>query len=86
MIGTATHRDVCNDPTGESGDPRQPLLISQPEAARLLGICLRTLGYLISNKEIAAVRIGKRTLVRYSSLVNFTRRDHGSPSKRAVAQ
>lgn len=78
---TPTLRKTRRGWESEQEDPRQPLLVSQAEAARLLGICLRTLGYLVANKEIAAVRIGKQTLVRYSSLLSFVRRDHASPSK-----
>jgi len=59
---------------------RQPLLISKKEAAHLLGVCLRTVDYLVAAKELSAIRVGKRVLVKYASLVAFTRRDHVTPA------
>ena len=52
-------------------ETQEPLLVSQAEAARSLGICARTLNYLIANKDITAVRIGSRTLIKYSSIICF---------------
>ena len=55
---------------------RQPLLVSKKEAAALLGVCLRTVDYLLADKQLACVRIGKRVMVKYTSLLSFCRRDH----------
>lgn len=57
---------------------QQPLLVSKKDAAKALGVCLRTVDNLLSAKQLACVRIGKRVLVKYASLVAFTRRDHVS--------
>jgi excisionase family DNA binding protein len=55
---------------------RQPLLISKRQTAELLNLCLRTVDYLIAAKELAAIRVGKRVLVKYASVLAFTRKDH----------
>jgi excisionase family DNA binding protein len=61
-----------------AGDAAAPgrLLVSKREAATLLGICLRSVDYLIANKELPCRRIGKRVLVPYRALVEFAKRDH----------
>jgi hypothetical protein len=66
---------------------RNPLLVSKQESCRLLGgISPRTLDYMIVGKEIAVTRIGRRTFVRYASLLAYIRRDHASPSKLATGE
>lgn len=56
------------------------LLVSKREAARALSLSIRTIEYLISRKELTARRVGRRTLVVFTSLQTFARRDHSSPS------
>jgi hypothetical protein len=58
-----------------------PLLVGQKRASELLGVSPRMVGYLIANGDLATCRIGRRTLVRCSSLTAFVRRDHPSPTK-----
>ena len=53
-----------------------PLLVSEKEAARLLGISLRTVRRLIARKELRAIRVGRRSLISRQALEQFTRRDH----------
>ena len=65
-----------------STNTRQPLLVSKKEAAALLGVCLRTVDYLTAGKKLACVRIGRRVMVRYSSLMAFCRHDHVGTSER----
>ena len=66
----------------DNGNTRQPLLVSKKEAAASLGVCLRTVDYLLADKELACVRIGKRVMIKYSSLVAFCRCDHvGAPEQ-----
>jgi hypothetical protein len=52
-----------------------PILVSKKDAAEVLGVCVRTLEYLAAAKRIVTRRVGGRTLVLYSSLQNFARRD-----------
>lgn len=54
------------------------LLVSKKEAAEALGLCVRTVDHLVAAKELAVVRVGKRVLVKYASLVAFTRKDHST--------
>lgn len=56
------------------------LLISRREAAIALGVCLRTLDYLIARGELPARRLGRRILIPRSALEQFVRRDHASPA------
>jgi excisionase family DNA binding protein len=56
--------------------PKAPLLVSKREAAALLGVCLRSIDYYISRKELAYRRFGKRILIPYSALQSFAKRDH----------
>lgn len=64
---------------------RPPLLISKKEAAAALGLSLRTIDAMIARKEIASITVGKRRLVKFSSVVAFTRSDHVGPSVEAPA-
>lgn len=54
------------------------LLFSQKEAARILGISLRTLQNLIATRQIRVRRIGRRVLVHRKDLEAFARHDHPS--------
>jgi excisionase family DNA binding protein len=60
--------------------PRQPLLISKKEAAGALGLSLRTIDAMIARKELASITVGKRRLVKFASVIAFTRTDHAGPS------
>ena len=53
--------------------PRQaaPLLISEAEAARLLGVSLRTIQKLLLTGRLKSKHIGRRTLLRHAELVAF---------------
>jgi len=64
----------------------QPLLVSKKTSAQLLDISPRNVTYLISSKQLACRRIGRRTLVPYSALVKFAQRDHPVPQKRRTAE
>ena len=56
----------------------EPLLVSNKDAARLLGVCLRTLDNLVAGRELIPVRIGSRRLFRRAALESFTKRDHAT--------
>ncbi len=57
------------------------ILLSKWESARLLGISIRNLDYLLASKEICARRIGRRVLIPRRALEEFARRDHPTRSK-----
>lgn len=49
----------------------QPLLIDRKSSARLLGISVRKLDYLIECGELTPRRIGRRVLLPYRQLQMF---------------
>ena len=49
------------------------LLLSKHEAARLLGLSIRSLEHLISRKEIPTRRIGRCVLITRSAVESFAR-------------
>jgi len=54
------------------------LLYDRKSAALQLSISVRSLDYLISKKELAVRRMGKKILIPRSELVKFARKDHKS--------
>jgi excisionase family DNA binding protein len=81
---TAQLRKIIRGCETNELNARGPLLVSKRQTAELLGVCLRTVDNLIANKELPCLRIGKRVLVKHSSLLAFIRRDHvGAPKQRA---
>jgi hypothetical protein len=63
-------------PRSESTRPR--MLYSRDEAAYQLCISPRALDYLISKKELAVRRVGKKILIPHGELVRFAHKDHDS--------
>jgi excisionase family DNA binding protein len=66
-------------------DPEQqflPLLHGKREAARIIGISLRTLHSLIATNRLRPVRIGRRVLVPHAELVRFCSGDHPTSQPR----
>lgn len=51
----------------------QPILVSRPEAARLLGLSARTVDYLRSKGVLRSRKIGKRALILRTDLERFAR-------------
>jgi len=64
----------------------QPILVSKKVAAKLLGISTGTLDRLIRQKQIPAVRIGSRVLVRREDIENFEGERFYWPLPREVKQ
>jgi excisionase family DNA binding protein len=71
--------------TQGNGVPKKPpvrvsvdekLLVSRQEAAQILSIGLRSLDYLVANKQLAYRRIGSRILIATTDLQRFARADH----------
>jgi excisionase family DNA binding protein len=59
------------------------LLLSKNEAARLLGLSLRSLEHLISRQEIPTRKIGRRVLIMRSAVESFARaKDSDKTSER----
>jgi len=53
------------------------LLASKKEAAEALAISSRMVDYLISRRQLAVVRIGRRTLIPWKVLEEFAGGNHG---------
>ena len=51
----------------------ETLLLSKQEAARMLGVSIRSLEHLISRKEIPTRRIGRRVLIARSAVESFAK-------------
>ncbi len=54
------------------------LLVSKKEAARLLGVCVRTVEGFVSRKQLTARKIGRRVLIPFSAIEQFAKRDHAT--------
>ena len=52
------------------------LALSKLEAARMLGVSLRTVDRLIAMKQLPVRRLGRRVLIPRNSLQSFLRADH----------
>jgi hypothetical protein len=66
--------DTSTRTTSYSPAPR--LLYDREEAARQLSISVRSLDYLIANKQLDIRRLGKKVLVPHASLVRFSSANH----------
>jgi excisionase family DNA binding protein len=49
------------------------LLLSKPEAARMLGVSIRSLEHLIARHEIPTRKIGRRVLIARTALESFAK-------------
>jgi hypothetical protein len=56
--------------------PVAKLLYSRKDAAFALSVSVRSLDYLIANKQLATKKIGKKVMVSHGELVRFARSDH----------
>lgn len=54
------------------------LLLSKQEAARMLGVSIRSLEHLISRQEIPTRKIGRRVLIARSAVESFARVQNSS--------
>jgi hypothetical protein len=54
----------------------QKLLYSRRDAAFALSISIRSLDYLIANKELKFRKLGKKVLIPAGSLTQYARADH----------
>ena len=67
---------VLNNLFGAADEAPPRMLYSRKEAAYQLCISERALDYLVSKKEIAVRRMGKKILIPHAELVKFSRKDH----------
>jgi excisionase family DNA binding protein len=48
-----------------------PLLVSRNAAAKLLGLCVRSVDWLISSHRLPSTKIGRRTMIPTRALREF---------------
>jgi excisionase family DNA binding protein len=56
--------------------PKDKLLVRREEAAEILSISVRSLDYLLANRQLLFRRIGGRTLIPITELQRYARMDH----------
>lgn len=56
--------------------PDAKLLVGREEAAAMVSLSVRSIDYLIANKELPFRKIGTRTMIPVSDLQRFVRMDH----------
>jgi len=54
----------------------EPLLVGRKQAAKMLGISVRALDYLVAGRKLTTRRIGSRVLIAVSELRRFASADH----------
>lgn len=59
----------------------EPALYSIKQAGMFLGVSQRTVYNLVRNGELVGRHIGRRTLIPFTSLQNFLKRDHKTQPK-----
>ena len=52
------------------------IAVGMADAARRLGLSLRTVATLVSLRELPSRKVGRRTLIPLEALEAFIRRDH----------
>ena len=62
-------------------NPVQKLLYDRKSAAHALSISVRSLDYLVANKQLRFRKAGRKVLIPHSELVRFARADHPSLSE-----
>ena len=54
-----------------------PLVVSVPEAAKMLDVCIKTVYDLAATEGFPAVRLGKRIVIPYEGLKEWINRQAG---------
>jgi excisionase family DNA binding protein len=52
------------------------IAVGVAEAARRLGLSVRTVATLISRRELPSLKVGRRRIIPVTALETFIRRDH----------
>ncbi len=61
-----------------SNTPVQKLLYDRKSSAFALSISMRSLDYLLANKRLSTLKLGKKVMVSHGELVRFSRSNHAS--------
>jgi hypothetical protein len=62
--------------TSQVNTPIQKLLYDRRSAAYALSISVRSLDYLIGNKQLNAIRLGRKVMLTHGELTKFCRSNH----------
>jgi hypothetical protein len=54
----------------------QKFLYTRDEAGWAIGVSVRSIDYLIENKQLATRRLGKKIMIEARELARFSRQDH----------
>lgn len=61
---------------------QEQLAVSIPEAARRLGLSIRTVAMLVSRRELASRKVGRRRIIPVAALEAFLRAPRGNGDSR----
>jgi len=62
----------------------QPLLYTKRDVAALLSLSLRTIDNLITRKELPAIRVGGRVLIKATDVQQFIRTQPSAQNRRIM--
>jgi len=68
--------DLKKPPVRAAIAPQDKLLVCREEAAEILSISVRSVDYLLANRQLTFRRIGTRNLIPMADLRRFARMDH----------
>lgn len=61
---------------------QEQLAVSIPEAARRLGLSIRTVATLVSRRELASRKVGRRRIIPVAALEAFVKDTRGNSAGR----
>jgi excisionase family DNA binding protein len=70
------NEDQKKPPVRAAVAPQDKLLVCREEAAEILSISVRSVDYLLANRQLTSRRIGTRNLIPMADLRKFVRADH----------
>lgn len=62
------------------------LAVNIPEAARRLGLSIRTIATLVSRRELASRKVGRRRIIPVAALEAFVARDHAGAGRAGLTK
>jgi excisionase family DNA binding protein len=74
-----TQMNLLDNRQQENGNAvKHKLMFNKSEVAEMLSISVRTIENLMTNGELAFRKIGRRVLIPWKAVVQFTRADHAT--------
>jgi hypothetical protein len=75
-VSLSTEQSLVLPQKAEPTPTTPKLLYDRRSASHALSISLRSLDYLISGRQLATRRLGKKIMISHETLVKFCRGDH----------